>query len=56
MAWLSTVLLLCAAGLATLVEGDCKCSGLDYTNGGAYYIDQNSNNNFTFTSVFDGEE
>ncbi|KAK3940466.1 hypothetical protein QBC46DRAFT_260976 [Diplogelasinospora grovesii] len=32
----------------------CTCSGLDYTNGGSYLIDGNSDNNFTFTSMFTG--
>lgn len=32
----------------------CSCYGLDYTNGGSYLVDGNSDNNFAFTSVFTG--
>ena len=35
-------------------EGQCTCSGLDYTNGGSYLVDGNSDDDFTFTSVFEG--
>jgi hypothetical protein len=43
------------AFLATLVHAECKCSGLDYTNGGSYFIDQSSKDVFTFTSLFEGK-
>ncbi|KAK1759900.1 hypothetical protein QBC47DRAFT_294018, partial [Echria macrotheca] len=33
---------------------ECSCTGLDYTNGGSYLIDGNSEASFTFTSEFDG--
>ena len=32
----------------------CSCAGLDYTDGGAYLVDGNSENDFTFTSTFSG--
>ncbi|KAL1853978.1 hypothetical protein VTK73DRAFT_8854 [Phialemonium thermophilum] len=32
----------------------CSSTGLDYTNGGSYLIDATSEDNFTFTSLFDG--
>ncbi len=35
-------------------DQECSCSGLDYTNGGSYLIDGNSDSQFTFTSVFEG--
>lgn len=35
-------------------QGQCTCSGLDYTNGGSYLVDGNSDDDFTFTSVFEG--
>ncbi|KAM7200016.1 hypothetical protein V8F33_004190 [Rhypophila sp. PSN 637] len=45
--------------LATLLLGvyaqdqpQCSCFGLDYTNGGSYLVDGNSDSNFAFTSVF----
>ena len=41
---------------ALQVSGDCTCTGLDYTNGGSYLVDGSSNDNFTFTSVFQGKE
>jgi len=46
-----------AALLASLivgVRGDCDCYGLDYTNGGSYLIDGNSETKFSFTSQFEG--
>ncbi|KAK3984688.1 hypothetical protein QBC44DRAFT_252319, partial [Cladorrhinum sp. PSN332] len=36
------------------VNPECSCSGLDYTNGGSYLVDGNSDDDFTFTSVFEG--
>ncbi|KAK4168450.1 hypothetical protein QBC43DRAFT_201858, partial [Cladorrhinum sp. PSN259] len=32
----------------------CTCSGLDYTDGGSYLVDANSDDDFAFTSVFEG--
>ncbi len=32
----------------------CSCSGLDYADGGSYLVDGNSENDFTFYSVFQG--
>ena len=43
------------ASLAVRVAADCECSGVDYTNGGAYYVDVSSNNEFQFTSEFNGK-
>jgi hypothetical protein len=46
-----------AALLASLIvgaRGDCDCYGLDYTNGGSYLIDGNSETKFSFTSQFEG--
>ncbi|KAM7220448.1 hypothetical protein V8F06_004227 [Rhypophila decipiens] len=49
------------AALTTLLLGvyaqdqpQCSCFGLDYTNGGSYLVDGNSDSNFAFTSVFTG--
>ncbi len=45
---------------ANIVDGDgddaeqCSCSGLDYADGGSYLVDGNSNDDFTFTSAFEG--
>jgi hypothetical protein len=35
-------------------DGQCTCSGLDYTDGGSYLVDGSSDHDFTFTSVFSG--
>ncbi|KAK4107849.1 hypothetical protein N656DRAFT_802294 [Canariomyces notabilis] len=35
-------------------DDECSCTGLDYTNGGSYLIDGNSEEDFTFTSMFEG--
>jgi hypothetical protein len=35
-------------------DDECSCTGLDYTNGGSYLIDGNSDEDFTFTSMFEG--
>ncbi|KAI1462861.1 hypothetical protein F4805DRAFT_472071 [Annulohypoxylon moriforme] len=32
----------------------CSSFGVDYVNGGSYDIDSSSNNNFTFTTIFQG--
>ncbi|KAI2466668.1 hypothetical protein F4781DRAFT_345952 [Annulohypoxylon bovei var. microspora] len=32
----------------------CSSYGVDYVNGGSYDIDSSSNNNFTFTTIFQG--
>ena len=31
-------------------------TGLDYTNGGSYYIDASSDQDFSFLSLFDGKQ
>lgn len=49
-ALLSTLLI----GVYAQDEPHCSCFGLDYTNGGSYLVDGNSDNNFAFTSVFTG--
>ncbi|KAI1441706.1 hypothetical protein F5Y02DRAFT_430826 [Annulohypoxylon stygium] len=42
-------------GLFTLrVLAQCSSFGVDYVNGGSYDIDSSSNNNFTFTTIFQG--
>jgi hypothetical protein len=33
---------------------ECTCSGLDYADGGSYLINADSEDEFTFTSVFEG--
>jgi hypothetical protein len=33
---------------------ECTCSGLDYVDGGSYLINADSEDEFTFTSVFEG--
>jgi hypothetical protein len=35
---------------------ECTCSGLDYADGGSYLVDGNSEDEFTFTSVFEGRQ
>ncbi|KAK4184665.1 hypothetical protein QBC35DRAFT_391212, partial [Podospora australis] len=35
-------------------DGECSCSGLDYTDGGSYLVNGNSDDDFSFTSVFEG--
>ena len=35
-------------------DDQCSCAGLDYTDGGAYLVDGNSENDFVFTSTFAG--
>lgn len=32
----------------------CSSYGVDYVNGGSYDIDSSSNDNFTFTTIFQG--
>ncbi|KAK3370035.1 hypothetical protein B0H63DRAFT_551973 [Podospora didyma] len=50
--WLSLALL--ALRLTTTVHAAaCSCTGLDYTDGGSYLVDGASNDDFTFTSVFE---
>jgi len=36
-------------------DAGCSCYGLDYTNGGSYLIDGNSDVKFSFTSLFEGQ-
>jgi hypothetical protein len=40
--------------LALRASAACTSYGVDYSNGGAYYIDGSSNQYFTFVSVFQG--
>ncbi len=35
-------------------RADCVSYGVDYSNGGAYYIDGTSNQYFSFVTVFQG--
>ncbi len=35
-------------------DGQCTCAGLDFTDGGSYLVDGNSDHDFAFTSVFSG--
>jgi len=39
---------------SSLGSSDCACIGLDYTNGGAYLLDGNSDDLFVFNSAFEG--
>jgi hypothetical protein len=34
----------------------CSSYGVDYSNGGSYYIDGSSNQYFSFITVFQGEQ
>jgi hypothetical protein len=43
------------AGLLARANAACTCSGTDYTHGGTYYIDENSEAYFKFSSVFQGK-
>lgn len=54
MAQIVRLLALGVALLATRAAADCQCAGLDYTNGGSYFLDQSSTQLFTFTSLFEG--
>ncbi|KJR84532.1 uncharacterized protein SPSK_09258 [Sporothrix schenckii 1099-18] len=50
-------LLAVAATLLSLTTGalaDCSSYGVDYANGGAYYIDGSSNQYFSFITIFQG--
>ncbi|KAI1098471.1 hypothetical protein F4804DRAFT_122926 [Jackrogersella minutella] len=40
--------------LALRALAQCSSYGVDYVNGGSYDIDSSSNNNFTFTTIFQG--
>lgn len=48
-----------AFGLAAIgartVFADCQSYGMDFQNGGSYFQNTLSNDNFTFVSQFDGE-
>lgn len=46
---------LCVGILALRVSADCSVTGLDYTNGGSYLIDASSDQDFAFSSLFQGE-
>jgi len=43
------------AFLTLRVCAQCASYGVDYSNGGSYYIDSSSNQYFTFMTVFNGE-
>lgn len=45
---------LCLGLFALRASADCSVTGLDYTNGGSYLIDASSNQQFAFTSLFQG--
>ncbi len=52
----AVALALSLAAFVTLAAAqECNCTGLDYTDGGSYLIDGNSQNQFTFNSVFYGQ-
>jgi hypothetical protein len=40
--------------LAVRVRADCTSYGVDYSNGGSYFIDASSNQYFTFITIFQG--
>jgi hypothetical protein len=42
------------AGDGGIKAEECTCSGLDYVDGGSYLMNANSDDEFTFTSVFEG--
>ncbi|KAK0708017.1 hypothetical protein B0H67DRAFT_543401, partial [Lasiosphaeris hirsuta] len=52
--WFLLAALVVSVSAQNEIQQGCSCSGLDYTNGGSYLIDGNSDSNFTFTSVFNG--
>ena len=61
MMWLTNsvwavVALLLVGARAQDDNAGCSCSGLDYADGGSYLVDGNSENDFTFYSVFQGTE
>jgi len=49
--WLLLAVLLVRVSAA---EAACSSYGVDYSNGGAYYIDGSSNQYFSFITVFQG--
>ncbi|CAK7202755.1 hypothetical protein SEUCBS139899_005482 [Sporothrix eucalyptigena] len=56
VAYLKTLLAVSATvlSLSTGVLADCSSYGVDYSNGGAYYIDGTSNTYFSFITIFQG--
>jgi hypothetical protein len=40
--------------VAVRVSAQCVSYGIDYANGGEYYIDASSNQYFSFVTVFQG--
>ncbi|OIW29296.1 hypothetical protein CONLIGDRAFT_414078 [Coniochaeta ligniaria NRRL 30616] len=50
LAW-STLGFLLAASVA---QGQCNATGIDYTDGGQYVIDAGSTKNFSFATIFSG--
>ena len=47
---------LAALAMALTVRADCGSYGVDYSNGGSYYIDGSSNQYFSFITVFQGTD
>lgn len=50
----AALLLVALAALLGGVGADCVSYGLDYANSGSYQIDKTSNDDFAFTSMFQG--
>jgi len=50
-----SVIWLGLAGLLARASAECTCAGTDYTHGGTYFIDENSEAYFEFSSIFEGE-
>jgi hypothetical protein len=48
------MLLFIFAGFAKYAKGQCESYGVDFVNGGSYFIDNTLATNFTFLSEFDG--
>ena len=45
---------LSALSVARVLAQSCTSYGIDYANGGQYYIDASSNQYFSFVTVFQG--
>lgn len=50
----AALLLVALVALLGGVAADCVSYGIDYANGGSYQIDKASNDDFAFTSMFQG--
>ena len=59
MAQFKSILAAIMAGLVMMTnaqeDGYCTCSGVDYVDGGTYFLDGMSDNFFGFTSAFWGQ-